>query len=109
MRSVALDSSGVLLSYPITSLASPMTCQYTNIYPQKHIYLILAVLTQAECVVKLQACWRSKKLRRWLRRRHISAIAVQKVYRGFCTRGPYGQLKLARRDILRREELHSHR
>ena len=44
-----------------------------------------------------------------MRKRHVSAIAVQKVYRGFCTRGPFGQLKLARRDMLRREELHTQR
>ena len=31
MWSVAPDCSSVLLPYPITSLSSPMTCQYTNI------------------------------------------------------------------------------
>ena len=33
----ALDSSGVLLSYSIISPASPMTCQYTDIYPLLNI------------------------------------------------------------------------
>ena len=31
MRSGALDSFALHLSYPITSLLSPMTCQYTDI------------------------------------------------------------------------------
>ena len=40
----ALGSSGVLLSYSIISLASPMTCQYTAIYPllNIHIYIFIS-------------------------------------------------------------------
>ena len=41
MCSGALDSSHLFLSYPFISLASPMTCQYTNTYSQtlNHTYL----------------------------------------------------------------------
>ena len=44
-----LDSSSVLQSHSIISLASPMTCQYADIYPllniqtYKHIYLPVPV------------------------------------------------------------------
>ena len=34
-----MDSSGLLPSYPIISLASHITCQYTNIYPQTYILI----------------------------------------------------------------------
>ena len=43
----ALGSSGVLLSYSIISLASPMTCQYTDIYPLLNIHIYTSPL-QAE-------------------------------------------------------------
>ena len=42
MWSGALDSSDLLLPYPRILLASPMTCQYTNIHPHtKHTHLYL--------------------------------------------------------------------
>ena len=48
MSSGALDSSGVLLSYSITVLASPMTCQYTDIYSQtSNIHIYISIYLQA--------------------------------------------------------------
>ena len=36
----ASDSSSVLLPYPLTSLASPMKCQYTDIYSKTTTFVL---------------------------------------------------------------------
>ena len=48
IQSGALESPDVLLSYPITSLSSPMTCQCTDIYPllsniHVHLFIYLSI------------------------------------------------------------------
>ena len=48
-----MDSSGLLPSYPIISLASHITCQYTNIYPQTYI-LISYFLTLILILILIQ-------------------------------------------------------